>query len=128
MKKNKFDIAKLVAVTLALGFFSPSLEISKGVEIEKSTSVASINRSEGLLTSLTSSQIKFSLFTQAEAAKKKNIKRAAVRREARRRANYRHHAAHHYRDERRREHRRDVAGALIVGGLIGAAINESSQD
>lgn len=130
MKTKNFFVAKFVAVTLMLGFFSPTVNIQEVKSPEHMRSMEKVELSQGLLATLTTSKITFSLFTQVEA-KKKYKKHKKIRRKARRRANrralYRHHRHHSYHD-RRREHRRDVAGALIIGGIVGAALNEAAQD
>lgn len=124
MKTKNFFVAKLVAVTLMLGFFSPSISIQ---EVEKPAKLASAivyDMPEGILTEYSSSVITFSLFTQAEARKKKRYKKhRKARRRANRRANYRHHR---HRD-RRRDRRRNVLGAVVAGAVVGAVINEARQ-
>lgn len=129
MKTGNFFITKFVAVTLMLGFFSPTINIEEVKSPERivSTAVENVDLSQGVLATLSESKITFSLFTQAEA-KKKYKKHKKLRRKARRRANRRALYRHHNYHERRREHRRDVAGALIIGGIVGAALNEASQD
>lgn len=122
MKTKNFFVAKLVAVTLMLGFFSPSINIQEIETPDKFTSVTKLDMSQGLLTTLSTSEITFTLFTQAEARKKKKYKKARrkARRRANRRSNYRHH--------RRSERRRNVVGAVVVGAVVGAVINEANQD
>lgn len=127
MKTKNFFVAKFVAVTLALGFFSPSIDIQKIEKFDRAATAITMDMPGGILANLTTSEITFTLFTQAEAKKKYKKHRKKARRKARRRANYRHHRHHNYRD-RRDDHRRDVAGALLIGGVVGAALNEASQD
>ena len=121
MKTKNFFVAKLVAVTLMLGFFSPSINVQKIETPEKLAFETKLDVSQGLLAKLSTSEFTFTLFTQAEARKKKRYKkRRKARRRANRRANYRHH--------RRSERRRNVVGAVVVGAVVGAVINEATQD
>lgn len=124
MKTKNFFVVKLVTVTLMLGFFSPSIDIQKIESVDRTASATTMDMPGGLLANLTTSEITFTLFTQAEAKKKYKKHRKKARRKARRRGNYRHHRHHNRRDD----HRRDVAGALIVGGVVGAVLNEATQD
>lgn len=133
MKRKNFFVAKLVAVTLMLGFFSPSIHIQDVAAPEKVASLTELELSQGLLSKLATSDIKITLFTQAEARKKKRYRktRRKVRRKARRRANYRHHRRLHHRDRYYRDQRSNtgaVIGAAVVGAVVGAAVNEASQD
>lgn len=125
MKTKNFFVAKLVAVTLMLGFFSPSISVQE-IEVPKKLATQSnFNASEGLLAKLDRTEFTFTLFTQAEARKKKRYKkRRKARRRANRRANYRHHRYH----ERRRDRAGAMIGAAVVGAVVGAAINEANQD
>lgn len=134
MKTKNFFVAKLVAITLMLGFFSPSINIQEVERTEKLASATKLDLSQGLLAKLSTSEITFTLFTQAEARKKKryNKKRRKARRRAVRRGNYRHHRRHRshrggYYD-RGRNNTGAVIGAAVVGAVVGAAINESGQD
>ena len=122
MKTKNFFVAKLVAVTLMLGFFSPSINVQKIETPEKLAFETKLDVSQGLLAKLSTSEFTFTLFTQAEARKKKRYKksRRKARRKANRRANYRHH--------RRSDRRRDVLGAVVVGAVVGAVVNEATQD
>jgi len=122
MRTKNFFVAKLVAVTLMLGLFSPTINIQDVAAPEKVASITELDLSEGLLAKLSTSEFTFTLFTQSEARKKKRYrkKRRRARRRANRRANYRHH--------RRRERRRNVLGAVVVGAVVGAVINEANQD
>ena len=126
MRTRNFFVIKLVAVTLMLGFFSPSITVQKTVTPEKAASA----------TKFSTSDITFSLFTQAEARKLKRKKYNKARRKAirkgHRRANYRHHRRHRaynrgY-DDRGRNNTGAVVGAAVVGAVVGAAINEATQD
>ena len=123
MKTRNFFVAKLVAVTIMLGFFSPSINIQ---EVEKPTNLASLatlDISQGLLAKLSTSEFSITLFTQAEARKRKRVRRKKARRRAvrrgHRRANYRHH--------RRRDNRGNVLGAVVVGAVVGAAISNAND-
>ncbi len=131
MKTKNFFVIKLVAVTLMLGFFSPSITVEKAEAPKNIVSVAKLDISEGLLAGLSTTDISFSLFTQAEARKHKrkkyNKKRRKARRKAHRRSNYRHHRrGGHY--DRGRSNTGAVIGAAVVGAVVGAAINEANQD
>ena len=124
MRTKNFFVVKLVAVTMMLGFFSPSIILQESVAPEKSASATELDISQGLLAKLSTSEINFSLFTQAEARKYKKrrykkARRRAIRR-GHRRANYRHH--------RRNDRRRNVVGAVVAGAVVGAVINEARQD
>jgi len=121
MKTKNFFVTKLVAVTLMLGFFSPTVSVQEIEVPEKLATQSKFNTSQGLLSKLSTTEFTFTLFTQAEARKKKRYKkRRKARRRANRRANYRHH--------RRSERRRNVVGAVVVGAVVGAVINEATQD
>jgi len=119
MKTRNFFVAKLVAVTIMLGFFSPSINIQEVAKPTKLASAATLDISQGLLAKLSNSEFTVTLFTQAEARKRKRARRSKARRRAvrkgHRRANYRHH--------RKRERRRNVLGAVVVGAVVGAALN-----
>lgn len=122
MRNKNFFVAKLVAVTLMLGFFSPTISIEDVKAPAVITSIGMQDISEDLFSKFSTSEFTFTLFTQAEARKKKKYKKArrkAIRR-ANRRANYRHH--------RRSERRRDALGAFVAGAVVGAVINEATQD
>jgi len=121
MKTKNFFVAKLVAVTLMLGFFSPSINVQEIETPKKLAFETKLDVSQGLLAKLSTSEFTFTLFTQAEARKKKRYKkRRKARRRANRRANYRHH--------RRSDRRRNVVGAVVAGAVVGAVINEATQD
>lgn len=132
MKTNNFSVAKLVAVTLMLGFFSPTVTIQEVESTPKMASGTKVDMSQGLLATLSTYELDITLLTQAEAKPKKKYRKARrkARRKATRRAAYRHHRGHHYGHyhDRRDDHRRDVAGALLIGGVVGAALNEATQD
>ena len=126
MKTKNFFVAKLVAATLMLGFFSPSISVQEIDVQEKMATQSNLNVSQGLLAKLDRTEFTFTLFTQAEARKKKRYKkRRKARRRAHRRANYRHHRHHNH---RRGHSTGAVVGAAVVGAVVGAAINESTQD
>ncbi len=130
MRIKNFFVAKLVVVTIMLGFFSPSINIQ---EVEKPAKLASSARydvPQGILAKLSKSEITVTLFTQAEARKKRRYnkrRRKAIRR-SNRRGNYRHHRRHNRYNNRRRNNTGAVIGAAVVGAVVGAAINESRQD
>ncbi len=135
MKTKNFFVIKLVAVTLMLGFFSPSITVEKSEAPKITASATKLDISEGLLAGLSTTDISFSLFTQAEARKHKrkkyNKKRRKARRKAHRRGNYRHHRRHNRRGgyyDRGRSNTGAVIGAAVVGAVVGAAINEANQD
>ena len=120
MKTRNFFVVKLVAVTMMLGFFSPSITIEK---VETQAFIASSSKldiSEELFARLSTAEISISLFTQAEARKHKrkkyNKKRRKAIRKGHRRANYRHH--------RRNDRRRNVVGAVVGAAVVGAVVNE----
>lgn len=130
MRTKNFFVAKLVAVTLMLGLFSPTINIQDGTAPEKVASMTELHLSEGVLDKLSTSEFTFTLFNQAEARKHKKIRRKArrkARRRAHRRANYRHHRRHHH-HHRRRNNAGAVIGAAVVGAVVGAAVNEASKD
>jgi len=124
MKTRNFFVIKLVAVTLMLGFFSPSITIENIEAPSKIASETKIDLSKGLIAGLATTDISISLFTQAEArrGKRRGARRGARRghRRAHRRANYRHHRRHH-----RRRNAGRVLGGLAVGAVVGAAISNS---
>lgn len=124
MKKRNFFVAKFVAVTIMLGFFSPSISIQNVEAPEKLASFTKLDMSQSLFAKLSTSEITFTLFNQAEARKHKRRRYKKARRKAirrgHRRANYRHH--------RRSDRRRNVLGAVVVGAVVGAVINEATQD
>lgn len=119
MRRRNFFIVKFIAVTLMLGFFSPTVTIEK-IETDSASKMAA---SQSLLAKLSTSEITFSLFTQAEARKKKKYKKSRKRkiRRVNRRANYRHHHHHHH-------NRNNALGAFVAGAVVGAVINEASQE
>ncbi len=123
MKTRNFFVVKLVAVTMMLGFFSPSITVQESATPAKvaSLSLTELDVSHSLLAKLSTSEINFTLFNQAEARKLKRRKYKKARRKAvrrgHRRANYRHH--------RRSDRRRNVAGAVVVGAVVGAVVNEA---
>jgi len=134
MKTRNFFVVKLVAVTIMLGFFSPSISVQE-IEVPKKLATQSnFNALQGLLAKLSTTEFTVTLFTQAEARKKKRYKKARrkARRKAHRRANYRHHrrsrAYHRGYNDRRRNNTGAVVGAAVVGAVVGAAINESTQN
>ncbi len=122
MKTRNFFVVKLIAVTLMLGFFSPSITIENIEAPSKIASETKIDFSEGLIAGLATTDISISLFTQAEArrGKRRGARRGARRghRRAHRRANYRHH--------RRRSAGR-VLGGIAAGVAIGAAISHANN-
>jgi len=124
MKTRNFFVIKLVAVTLMLGFFSPSINIQDVEAPEKLASATKLDMSQSLFAKLSTSEITFTLFNQAEARKHKKRRYKKARRKAirkgHRRANYRHH--------RRSDRRRNVVGAVVAGAVVGAVINEARQD
>ncbi|NOR55838.1 MAG: hypothetical protein GQ531_06490 [Sulfurovum sp.] len=124
MRRKNFFAVKLVAVTLMLGLFSPSISIEQSTTSPKMT----------VLSQLSTAKVSFTLFHQAEARKyKKRRYRKARRKSIRRnhrRANYRHHrrSRAYHRGRNRRSNTGAVVGAAVVGAVIGAAINEASHD
>ena len=122
MKTKNFFVVKLVAVTIMLGFLSPTISIQEVERPVKLASAVTYDMPQGILEKLSTSEFTITLFTQAEARKKRRYKkqRRKARRSANRRSNYRHH--------RKRERRRDVLGAVVVGAVVGAVINEATQD
>lgn len=122
MRTKNFFVAKLVAVTLMLGLFSPTINIQDVAAPEKVASITELDLSQGLLAKLSTSEFTFTLFTQAEARKKRKYKKARrkARRRANRRSNYRHH--------RRSDRRRNALGAFVAGAVVGAVVNEARQD
>jgi len=124
MKTRNFFVIKLVAITLMLGLFSPSISIQDVEAPEKLASAAKLDMSQSLLAKLSTSEITFTLFNQAEARKHKKRRYKKARRKAirrgHRRANYRHH--------RRSDRRSNVVGAVVAGAVVGAVVNEARQD
>ncbi|SFZ99060.1 hypothetical protein MNB_SV-5-974 [hydrothermal vent metagenome] len=118
MKTRKSFIVKLVAVTMMLGLFSPSINIENSEESSKVASVSDtkMDLSQGLLAKLTTSDISISLFTQAEARRGHRRGAGRAHRRAHRRANYRHH---------RRKNARRVIGGIAAGVAIGAVVNHA---
>ena len=123
MKTKNFFVAKVVAVTLMLGFFSPSISVQDVAAPEEIALITELDLSQNLLSKLSTSEVTFSLFTQAEA--RRGRRRARGRgnrrshRRAHRRANYRHH--------RRSNRRRNVLGAVAVGAVVGAAVSNNRR-
>ena len=124
MKTRNFFVTKLVAVTMMLGFFSPSISIQDVETPKRLASFTKLDISQSLFAKLSTSEITFTLLNQAEARKHKKRRYKKARRKAirrgHRRANYRHH--------RRHDDRGNVLGAVVVGAVVGAAINEASQN
>lgn len=131
MKRKNFFVVKLAVLTLMLGFFSPSVTLEESSIHAKVASATELVMPQGLLAKLSTSEIKFTLFNQAEARKyrKRRYRKARRRtlRRAHRRANYRHiRRSRNYRGyDRRRNNTGAVIGAAVVGAVVGAAINES---
>jgi len=139
MRTRNFFVVKLVAVTIMLGFFSPSITVQESATPAKIASLTELDVSHSLLAKFSTSEVKFTLFTQAEARKLKRRKHTKKRRKAvrkaHRRANYRHH-------RKSRAYRRGygggyndrgnntgaVIGAAVVGAVVGAAVNEANQN
>ena len=133
MKTKNFFAVKLIAVTMMLGFFSPSISIQDVEATKKLASATKHDMAQSLFAELSTSEITFTLFNQAEARKHKKrrykkARRKAVRR-GHRRANYRHHRRHNRRGgyHRGRNNTGAVVGAAVVGAVVGAAINEANQ-
>ncbi len=123
MKTKNFFAIKLVAVTIMLGLFSPSISIQEVEAPTKYSSVIKQNRSQTLFAALPSSEITFTILKQAEARRHKRraykkSRRKAVRR-GHRRANYRHH--------RRSDRRRNVVGAVVGAAVVGTVINHATR-
>ena len=121
MRTRNFFVVKLVAVSMMLGFFSPSITVQESATPTKVASFTELDMSQGLLAKLSTSEVNFTLFNQAEARKLKrrkyNKKRRKAVRRGHRRANYRHH--------RRSDRRRNVAGAVVGAAVVGAVINNA---
>ena len=126
MKTRNFFVVKLIAVTLMLGFFSPSITIENIEAPSKIASETKIDLSQGLIAGLATTDISLSLFTQAEArrGKRRGARRGARRghRKAHRRANYRHHKKKH-----RRRNAGRVIGGIAAGVAVGAAVSHASN-
>ena len=124
MRTRNFFVVKLVAVTIMLGLFSPSITVHESATPVKVASVTKLDLSQNLFAKLSTSEITFTLFNQAEARKHKKRRYKKARRKAvrkgHRRANYRHH--------RRSDRRSNVVGAVVAGAVVGAVVNEARQD
>ena len=122
MRTRNFFVVKLAAVTLMLGFFSPSITIEKTEAPSKIASETKFDFSEGLIAGLSTTDISVSLFTQAEARRGRRRGARRGHRRAHRRANFRHHRRHH----RRRNVGRAIGG-IAAGVAIGAAVSHASN-
>ncbi len=124
MRTRNFFVVKLAAVTMMLGLFSPSITVHENAAPLEVASVTKLDLSQSLFAKLSTSEITFTLFNQAEARKHKKRRYKKARRKAvrkgHRRANYRHH--------RRSDRRRNVVGAVVAGAVVGAVVNEARQD
>ena len=128
MKTRNFFVAKLIAVTMMLGLFSPSITIENIESPSKITSEGKIDLSQGLIAALTTTDISISLFTQAEARRGRGMARRGGRRSGRRagrrsgrRANFRHGGGHrggYYRGGA-------VVGGVVAGAVVGAAVSSA---
>jgi len=118
MRTRNFFVMKLAAVTLMLGFFSPSITIEKTEAPSKIASETKLDFSEGLIAGLSTTDISISLFTQAEARRGKRRSHRRGHRRGHRRANFRHH---------RRRNAGRVLGGIAAGVAIGAAVSHASN-
>ncbi|SFV64653.1 hypothetical protein MNB_SV-9-89 [hydrothermal vent metagenome] len=109
MTKRNFFIARFSIVLVLIGLFSPSIKIeTEGLISNKP------------LSSLSTTNISITLFTEAEARRGHHRRgHRNHRRRAHRRGNYRHH---HRRSHRRRN---NIIGGIVAGAVIGSAISNS---
>jgi len=136
MKTKNFSLAKMIAVTMMLGLFSPSITIENIESPSQLTSEGNIDFSQGLLGALKTSDISISLFTQAKARRGRGMARRGGRRAGRRagrrtgrRANYRRAGGHYHGGGyygRPYYGGAAVVGGMVAGAAVGAAI--SSMD
>ena len=120
MKTRNLFVAKLIAVTMMLGLFSPSITIENIEAPSKIISEEKIDLPQGFIISI-------SLFTQAEARRGRGMARRGGRRAGRRagrrsgrRANFRHGGG--YRGGYRGGYYGRGYGAPILGGVVAGAI------